>query len=678
MAQMLPDMPPGRLDAAALKIHRLLKRLPDQHYEVWQRLSIWPEPGPDFWVKRKGDERAALIKVSSATRDDARSALQFDLFQAGALHEPVGRTEQDALRRFAESAAGNAADALLFLQQVPAVIAFPNISSPDLDRIAPRDLPPGIAWVGKEEMAPNRFESWLERRLGPPLAAETTSALRKAFTPEVVIPPSFTVRQPIERNTEAQLTDYLLDDAQERALKSDLDLSTEARAALDDFGLRLVNGVAGSGKSLIIVYRARLLRRLYPDKPMLVLTHNRALIRDLRSRYHQLSSNGRGTEWLTFLGWCRKYWPSSPAWHEPIRSKRRDEAIRLAWYAHLRDTAVSERMLQDEIDWHKDRLLLSREDYLNADRAGRGFALNEPMRQRVFDAIEAYQRDLDAHRQVDWGDVPRRMWQFIIKRRVKLPVYDVVLVDEAQFFAPIWFEIVKKMLKPAAGHLFLAADPTQGFLKRRQSWLASGLEVRGRSHKLEKSYRTTREILSAATLLYRTQLPDDDEEDIVAPDLLDMPSGSLPIIVPLTSEQDEMARAVNEIRQLVAAGTPLGDILVIHADWQGAKRIMERLQQEIGPAAAANPQDTLKGNHVRVCALDAVTGLESPIVFIVGAHALYEREQSVRLSDEERAELIRDNTRRLYMAITRAGQRLVITYVGELPEALKRLSAQAQ
>jgi hypothetical protein len=28
------------------------------------------------------------------------------------------------------------------------------------------------------------------------------------------------------------------------------------------------------------------------------------------------------------------------------------------------------------------------------------------------------------------------------------------------------------------------------------------------------------------------------------------------------------------------------------------------------------------------------------------------------------AELIRDNTRKLYMAITRAGQRLVLTYVG--------------
>jgi hypothetical protein len=42
----------------------------------------------------------------------------------------------------------------------------------------------------------------------------------------------------------------------------------------------------------------------------------------------------------------------------------------------------------------------------------------------------------------------------------------------------------------------------------------------------------------------------------------------------------------------------------------------------------------------------------------------------VRLSAEDWAELIRDNTRKLYMAFTQAGQRLAITYVGEPPSVL--------
>lgn len=40
----------------------------------------------------------------------------------------------------------------------------------------------------------------------------------------------------------------------------------------------------------------------------------------------------------------------------------------------------------------------------------------------------------------------------------------------------------------------------------------------------------------------------------------------------------------------------------------------------------------------------------------------------MRLSDEERAELIHDNTRNLYMALRRAGQRVIMTYAGPLPE----------
>lgn len=78
-------------------------------------------------------------------------------------------------------------------------------------------------------------------------------------------------------------------------------------------------------------------------------------------------------------------------------------------------------------------------------------------------------------------------------------------------------------------------------------------------------------------------------------------------------------------------------------------------------------------NHIRVCTLNSATGIESPIVFIAGVNALYEAEQSVRLSEEERAELIRDNTRKLYMACTRAGQRLVLTYAGELPDLFQEL-----
>jgi hypothetical protein len=51
-------------------------------------------------------------------------------------------------------------------------------------------------------------------------------------------------------------------------------------------------------------------------------------------------------------------------------------------------------------------------------------------------------------------------------------------------------------------------------------------------------------------------------------------------------------------------------------------------------------------------------------------------EQSLRLSDLEREALVCNNTRKLYRTATRAGQRLVIPYVGELPEIIRSILLQ--
>jgi hypothetical protein len=158
----------------------------------------------------------------------------------------------------------------------------------------------------------------------------------------------------------------------------------------------------------------------------------------------------------------------------------------------------------------------------------------------------------------------------------------------------------------------------------------------------------------------------------VTPDLLNMPGGAVPEIIPLTCSQDEITRVVNEIPHLVKSGLPKGDILLIHTDWLGCERLPERLQRELGEAAAKDSKDAPPGDHIRVCTLNAVTDLESPIVFLAGVRDLYEQAQTVRLSEEERQELIRDNTRKLYMAVTRAGQRLALTYVGDPPETLAK------
>jgi len=114
---------------------------------------------------------------------------------------------------------------------------------------------------------------------------------------------------PGERRIEAGLTDYLLDYNQEWAMKADLDLPEGGQALTDDFRRNIINGVAGSGKTLILLYRLRLLYRLYPNKRFLVLTHHRPLRRDLESRFARLEGRlPENVKWRTFNELCCHHW----------------------------------------------------------------------------------------------------------------------------------------------------------------------------------------------------------------------------------------------------------------------------------------------------------------------------------------------------------------------------------
>lgn len=665
MAHILPNTPPISLPGEVLRVFRVLKTLPDSFF-VWHHLAPWQPHAPDFLVLHE-DGRALLVKVSAASQ--ASPAAQLLLLESE--RAPLGTAEAKVLVDFVSGL--NLSDG----QTLETLVVFPNIPDAQVQagRLARGNGDP--AWVGKEILSQDATIEWEHFLPADRLDSLWLEKIRQRFTPEAVIPAEMTVRPSIQRRMEAGLTGYLLDYNQEWAVKADLDLPEGGQSLTDDFRLNIINGVAGSGKTLILLYRLRLLYRLYPQKRFLVLTHNRPLSRDMESRFARLEGRQpENIEWRTFNAWCYHHWPQEPAWIEPLKLGARQRLIDEICRAHLKDTSISPRMFESELDWFKDQVPLSREAYLSADRRGRGFGLTAEQRERVYDAILAYQQALETRRALDWGDVPRRLWQYIEGGSVPLPEYDVVLVDEAQFFAPLWVRIIQKLLNPHTGHLFIVADPTQGFLGRGASWKSLGLDARGRTHQLRCSYRSTREIMQFATLLYRLRLADENDDDILAPDLLNMPNGAFPQIITLTSPQDEITRLTNEVAGFVKQGYPKKHLLLLHSDGSGVKSLVQAINDRLGKDAARDPKTDYPGDYVRVTTLNAGAGLESPIVFLAGLREMLEAEQSLRLSDDEREALIRDNTRKLYMATTRAGQRLVLTYVGELPDVLKAALGQ--
>jgi len=664
MAHISPDTPPQTIPAEVLRVFRALKALPDTFY-IWHHLAPWQVDTPDFLVLQ-ADGRALLVKVSSSTSSQARPAAQLALIEDE--HVPLGQPEAGILEQFIASLQ------LPPGQAIETAVLFPHIPDNQVQASRLERGPGEPFWAGKEILQAEASDKWDSFFPANPMDGLWLEKLRQRFTPEVVVPAEMTVRMPVERRIEAGLTDYLLDYDQELVVKTDLDIPEESQSLTTDFRLNIVNGVAGSGKTLILLYRLRLLSHLYPQKRFLVLTHNRPLNHDMQGRFARLDGRlPENIEWFTFNGWCYAHWPQTEAWVDPLPLKERERVLLKIWRQKLKTTAISSIMFKSELDWFKDQLPLNRSAYLATDRRGRGFGLTAEQRQQIYDAMLAYQNAMKERHALDWGDIPQRIWKAMENGKLKPPQYDVILVDEAQFFAPLWIKIVQRLLNTRSGHLFLVADPTQGFLGRGASWKSMGLDARGRTHHLRTSYRTTREIMQFATLLYRLRLAEEKDEDILAPDLLNMPNGVFPQIIALASPQDEITRVANEVADFVKKGFPKKHLLLLHMDGGGVNSLIRAINDRLGKDAAIDPKDTYPGDYVRVTTLNAGAGLESPIVFLVGIRQLFEEERSLRLSDEEREILIRDNTRKLYMAATRAGQRLVFTYVGKLPDQLTQI-----
>ncbi len=650
MARILPEHPPQTLPAEVSRAFKALKLLPDD-YLVWHHLAPWQQDVPDFLVRDAGG-RVLLIKVSPA-RIDANPSAQMLLL--GEAPPPRGLREAEILESFVRALESPAR------QRICRVVLFPHIPHRRLEDVLPEPLR-AVRFVGREWM--QRGADWNSLFASEPLPEDAWRELRQRFTPEAVVPADLTVRSRSVPLSSSPTADFLLDYDQERALKMDLWLPEEVRPLARDLHLTIVNGVAGSGKTLILLFRLRLLLQHFPTKRFLVLTHNRPLVRDIENRFCRLmkrDTSPPNVEWSTFMQWCRQHWPEEEE-PEVISIAARRALIREVWQEFYPDSLAYERLLT-EIDWLKDQLPMTRSQYLEVDRRGRGFGLTRVQRERMWQAIVEYQHRLRAQGKVDWGDLPRRVWKAMQEGSKDFPQYDFILVDEAQFFAPLWFAIIKRIMAPRA-HLFVAADPRQGFLRRGLAWKSLGLEARGRSFHLRRSYRSTQKIIEFADLFYRMRLGDDRDSDVLIPDIADVPVGVFPMLIPVQAAQDEIHVAVKEIAQWVKSGVPRQHILVLHARWEGAEAIRESLNRLLGKDVALDSRVTYPGNYIRVTTLDAGGGLEAPIVVLVGMHELIEIEQSMRLSDEEREELIRSHTRKLYMAFTRAGQRVVITWPG--------------
>lgn len=630
---------------AVREIGKALVKLHPYHfrYTVLRESRVSAQGWPDFFVT--GPEgRAVLLAVHVAAEDaSAEEEMEAAFFRDGEAPRSVESLAM-RLREVRES----------WKMQHPESAAAPTlmIVCPLTGEDSLRQQWPDLACQGvlltpKESCPPARLLETLSRLPQTPASEADLTLMRAFFAPETVIHST-----PLGQRGQAPPLPHLLDYEQDVCSKIDLWIPQESREDAKNFALRLVTGAAGTGKSVVLAHRATLLRQFFPQARIAVLTHNRALRNDLESRFQRMSGSG-GVEFHTFYSWLGKMWPSRA---RAVSGREREAFL-------PRSPLFSAQFLKEEFDWIHDQGLQSEGAYLDAPRTGRATPLRASQRRSLHALLEDYRRRLDAGKATDW---PRRAFQ-ALEARPRGARYDFILADEAQFFARTWLRLIRRALAPG-GHLFLCADPAQGFLGRGQSWRDAGLEVKGRAIVLKRPYRSTRQILDYASAAYERHIADDAE----APRLQEMRhealrEGRVPGEIFAPSPQKETAAAVAQTRELVRNGTDPASILILCARRWQVGQIQKQLAAASLPAVPLDADSERSRTGIMVGTIDAATGLERPVVLLCGLREFATHEQNLSLPEEERRRHRRHNASRLYMACTRATERLFVVSSGSNP-----------
>ncbi|MBU2711634.1 UvrD-helicase domain-containing protein [Zooshikella harenae] len=508
--------------------------------------------------------------------------------------------------------------------------------------------------------------------------------LKETFISDAMVHSACTARQKVQKDNTAKLQHLFLDYDQEWAAKLDL-LDAERNLNQENkFTARLINGVAGSGKTLILIKRAILYCTRYPDRKVLLLIHNKPITNDISIKFDRYwQGKPANLKILTFHGF---------AYRQKIKllqlnSKTKIEsifdlkqALKIPSVKHLLSedsnyllsSKLTQEQLWSEVEYINNSLIADQQSYLEVDRQGRGFALQKNQRQAVW---TLYCLLMERMQSIGGylASLYIRELCLSAEKEKWVDKYHHILLDEAQFFEPSWFELVKAALLPSS-QLFMCADPNQGFLRSRLSWKSVGINVRGRTKKLTRSYRTTYAILKAANALL--EVFDEDPDEFLKPDFNKMEKGVRPHVIYSAAPQDELERFSNELYSCIyASGVSPGQILVLYTQSYNKNNLKCAIEKRIGNGVVCDlntkkiPEDLTK-DYIRIATLNSCTGLEAGVTFIVGLGSLLSQYRRLDLVTEERPAILQETYRKLYVAMTRAGQRLFMFSTELMPEEL--------
>lgn len=453
-----------------------------------------------------------------------------------------------------------------------------------------------------------------------------------------------------------------------------------------------IKGVAGSGKTVVAIHRAYRLYGLANDKGVrvLYLTYGNRLPGITRQLLQRLAGDklvdDNFLECTTLHKWCSAFLRGhgiSLNTIDPRNQRTKIEAAIESVKPRYTDLAIwkqSHYFFADEIKIAiKGRAIKTRDDYLKLDRSGRGTPLQGRERHAMYDVYEQYQQALHADGLCDFEDFILESLRLLEENPDLQGQYRAAVIDEIQDFTEAAMRLMRLIVTEGQNDLFLVGDGLQRIYPGGYSLSGLDINIVGRSHILQRNYRNTAQILRAAHIMIKDQSTfddmDDTQSDLVEPEY-SVRQGEIPILKQCASLNDEIAWIDTEIDRLCREeGYQPHDMAFLYRirrDYEDALR--NRFASRLGLQKVTDSPDTFFGQHAKYTTFHSAKGLEFKVVFIVGVSDGLVPFKNWNLEGEALAEHLRIERQLLYVAMTRARDRLYLTCHGQPSEFLQHIS----
>lgn len=427
---------------------------------------------------------------------------------------------------------------------------------------------------------------------------------------------------------------------------------------LPETGHTVVLGTAGSGKTTMAILRAHYLANL-TQKRVLLVTFNKTLVTYLKAlaANQQLSPLVRAENYHLF---ARGYLKNRGLmkYNDIVDPNLRQRLIKQAvnnMYSSMQGSQLQympAEFFAEESKWIAGSGIQNSTDYATLRQGARGVTWSKSECEIILQIHQHYlQLRTQQGYQYDWDDIALAVEEVFVQDNMPR-LYHHIVIDEGQDFTPAMLRSLVHAIPPD-GSLTFFGDMAQQIYGSRISWRTAGLQ-QSEEYKFQENYRNSSEI--AALALAMTQTPAfRDVTDLVMPNDV-RAKGLPPTLVHCRSPQHEQQLIVNLAKESLQSRQSVAILVRKRGDEDYYLRQFDQSQR------LHRDLQTWSPGKISIGTYHAAKGLEFDVVLLPRCEAAIipdpDRLQAFRDQDEAVAQ----EARLLYVAITRARARLILTY----------------